>query len=84
MSKKWYPVIDTEKCIECGACIANCEHGVYKTDSAFPIVVNPDNCVEGCEGCGNVCPVGAIDYIGKESVSASACECACDCGVKCN
>lgn len=29
MSKTWYPVIDYEKCIECGACTEKCKHGVY-------------------------------------------------------
>ncbi len=66
MSKNWYPQINREKCIECSACIKNCRSNVYDVEkSPVPIVKNPDNCHEGCHGCGNVCPVGAITYFGE-------------------
>ena len=50
MSKKWYPVIDVEKCSECGACINKCSHGVYDKTSSFPKVIYTDGCVDGCRG----------------------------------
>ncbi|WP_353852695.1 4Fe-4S dicluster domain-containing protein [Dehalobacter restrictus] len=64
MSEKWYPILDDETCIECGACFNKCTHEVYKLDGNKPVVVYPNGCVEGCHGCGNLCPVGAIKYSG--------------------
>ena len=66
MSKKWYPVIDYANCSECGACVNKCTHGVYnKADTSKPIVVYPEGCVDGCHGCGNLCPQNAITYMGE-------------------
>lgn len=68
MAKMWYPVIDYVKCAECGACIKKCSHGVYdKGKAPSPVVVNPDECVDRCHGCGNLCPVGAITYVGDNT-----------------
>jgi NAD-dependent dihydropyrimidine dehydrogenase PreA subunit len=36
MSKTWYPIINEERCIECGACVNYCEHGVYKKGQDKP------------------------------------------------
>ena len=53
MAKKWYPVIDILTCEECGACVTKCSHGVYdKSKAPIPVVVNPDNCIDHCHGCG--------------------------------
>lgn len=90
MSKKWYPVINYVVCAECGFCIDMCQHGVYDAGKApSPIVVNGDGCIEGCHGCGNLCPNGAITYVsdntgwtppnGEENNSHS-CDCGCGCG----
>ncbi len=80
MAKAWYPVIDYEKCIECGACIEKCKHGVYDQSKApTPVVENPDNCLYGCHGCGNICPSGAISYVGEEPTSGDSCSCSCSC-----
>ena len=78
MSKSWYPMINYELCTECGACIEKCSHGVYKQGSARPVVSNPEGCIEGCHGCGNLCPAGAIDYAGENNGSNS-CGCGCCC-----
>ncbi len=89
MAKKWYPVIDYLTCAECGACIKKCPHGVYEAEKApTPVVTNPDGCVDHCHGCGNLCPQGAITYVGedtgwvppngKEQESEDCCSCGCD------
>ena len=87
MAKTWYPVIDYLTCIECGACISKCSHGVYdKAKAPSPVVKNPQACVDHCHGCGNICPVGAITYVGEdigwtlpkaEQTTQEAC---CSCG----
>ncbi len=65
MSKTWYPVIDYTKCTECGTCIKKCSHGVYNPEKApSPVVINPNGCIDRCHGCGNLCPQGAITYVG--------------------
>ena len=74
MSKNWYPVIDYVACAECGTCVAKCKHGVYdKAKAPSPVVVNPEGCIEGCKGCGSICPNDAIQYVGDTAAS-------CDCG----
>lgn len=67
MSKTWYPVINYENCIECGACFNKCSHGVFKLEDARPVVVDPDGCVQGCHGCGNLCLSGSIEYVGDNT-----------------
>lgn len=68
MAKKWYPVIDYEKCEECGSCVKKCTHGVYdKQKAPTPVVVFPEGCLQDCHGCGNICPAGAIVYIGENT-----------------
>lgn len=68
MAKTWYPVIDYLSCLECGACVAQCPHGVYDTAKApSPVVQNPQACINHCHGCGNRCPVGAITYVGDDT-----------------
>ncbi len=68
MSKNWYPVIDYLECAECGVCINKCAHGVYNKEKApTPLIINTDGCIEGCHGCGNICPNGAIQYVGENT-----------------
>jgi len=68
MSKNWYPVIQRETCTECGRCVNKCAHGVYdKSSPKKPIVINPNECVDKCHGCGNLCPTGSITYVGDNT-----------------
>ncbi|MGM9590953.1 MAG: DUF2703 domain-containing protein [Faecousia sp.] len=68
MAGKWYPVIDILTCVECGSCIGKCSHGVFdKGRAPVPVVVNPHGCVDHCHGCGNLCPQGAITYVGEDT-----------------
>ncbi len=62
MAKNWYPIINKDRCIKCGACIKKCKNNVYDKTSNIPIVLNKDNCIEGCQGCSKLCPVKAITY----------------------
>lgn len=68
MAKGWYPVIDYGKCMECGSCVKMCRHGVYdKSKPKSPVVVHLEGCIKGCHGCGNLCPAGAIVYVGDNT-----------------
>ena len=89
MAKTWYPVIDYAVCIECGTCITKCPHSVYDTKKApSPVVKNPESCIDHCHGCSNLCPVGAITYVGDDTIQTSpnsiqkakktCCSCGCD------
>ncbi|HAN20450.1 MAG TPA: 4Fe-4S ferredoxin [Clostridiales bacterium] len=92
MSKNWYPVIDYVVCAECGLCVKKCPHNVYDVRKApTPVVVNPYDCVQGCHGCGNRCPNGAITYVGDNTGwtppngdnEEGDCGCGCDRGCGC-
>ena len=68
MAKSWYPVIDYSLCTDCGACVAFCENGVYdKEKNPSPLVKTPVDCIDHCHGCGNICPQGAIAYVGDDT-----------------
>ena len=68
MAANWYPVIDRTTCTECGACVKQCSHGVFdKSKAPSPQTVFTDGCVDGCHGCGNLCPTGSITYVGENT-----------------
>lgn len=71
MAKNWYPMVDTGRCIQCGQCVELCtknRHFVYDSAAApEPRVTAPENCVDHCHGCGNLCPQGAITYYGDHT-----------------
>lgn len=53
------PVVVSEKCVACGACIENCPVEAIKyVDKKAKI--NPKICI-GCASCIAICPIGAID-----------------------
>ena len=79
MSKNWYPVIDYNECNDCGICVDFCPHDVYdKSKSPTPVIIYPEECIEGCKNCGNQCPSDAIKYFGDASDG-----CSCDCSGGC-
>lgn len=81
MADRWYPVIDYTLCIECGACTNKCKHGVYDPEKLpMPVVADPKACIDHCRGCGNLCPAGAISYVGDDGGEhAGDCSCGCSC-----
>jgi len=61
--RRWYPVIDYDRCTNCMECIDFCLFGVYGVDEMDGILVeNPDNCKNGCPACSRVCPDDAIIF----------------------
>lgn len=80
MSKVWYPVINESECTSCGICVAKCRNGVYdKSKAPEPVVIFPEGCVDGCHGCGNLCPTQAIQYFG-DKVNTCGGDCGCEGG----
>ena len=62
-SRRWYPVIDFDRCTNCMECVDFCLFGVYGVDGVENILVEqPDNCRKGCPACSRVCPENAIIF----------------------
>ncbi|MCD8260909.1 MAG: ferredoxin family protein [Bacteroides sp.] len=58
----WYPVIDKERCGECGKCYDFCLFGVYTVEKDRVKVTNPQNCKNNCPACARICPAKAIIF----------------------
>jgi len=58
---KQLPQIDSEKCIQCGACVEACEFNALAIMGGSVLVY--DALCHGCGRCGLVCPTGAISEI---------------------
>lgn len=60
---RWYPVIDGDRCENCGHCLQFCLFDVYsRDDEQQACVTQPDNCKPGCPACSRICPSGAIMF----------------------
>ena len=60
------PVIDKDKCSECGACMEECMQNVFDVvDTAggegIVTVLNPSDCIM-CKVCAEECPEDAITF----------------------
>ncbi len=51
-------VIDSEKCIACGACVDACPTQAISVDKEGKMVIDKDKCIS-CGTCAAVCPVTA-------------------------
>lgn len=58
----WYPVLDKERCIECGKCHDFCLFGVYTVENKKVRVEKPQNCKNNCPACARMCPSKAIIF----------------------
>lgn len=67
--KPWFPVIDYDRCTNCGLCANFCIFGVYKIDEGKLTVDNPDHCKTDCPACARVCPETAIMFPKHEADS---------------
>jgi len=66
----WYPSIDEDKCDGCRVCFQFCRQGVYTMDEKSNIVkvIQPFECVVGCNGCQSLCPKEAISFPEIEAI----------------
>lgn len=61
--RRWYPVIDYDRCTNCLECLDFCLFGVYGVDAFDRIMTeNQDQCKKGCPACSRVCPQQAIIF----------------------
>jgi len=59
----WFPVIDYDRCENCGQCLNFCLFGVYESDKENKVrVVNPAGCKTNCPACARACPQKAIIF----------------------
>ncbi len=63
IAERWYPILDMERCVNCGHCREFCIFGVYTLDTDGQVVIaEPDNCKPGCPACARICPQSAIMF----------------------
>ena len=60
--KAWFPVIDYQKCTNCGKCIDYCLFGVYSRIDTQVRVTSPAQCKTDCPACARMCPAQAIIF----------------------
>ena len=59
----WFPVIDYDRCVNCGQCLNFCLFGVFAMGADEKVhVVKPANCKTNCPACARVCPETAIIF----------------------
>jgi NAD-dependent dihydropyrimidine dehydrogenase PreA subunit len=59
----WFPIIDYNKCINCGQCLDFCLFGVYERNAEKKVIVTaPQNCKNNCPACARICPTVAIIF----------------------
>jgi len=63
------PYIVTDKCNQCGACIAGCENGAV-SEGETQSHIDPALCIE-CGTCERNCPFEAIIYVEDTEVPAA-------------
>ena len=66
----WFPVIDENKCINCGECLDFCNNDVFEEGLKATVVAHPYNCVVGCTSCLKTCDADAIKFPSKDELIA--------------
>ncbi|HEV51709.1 MAG TPA: 4Fe-4S dicluster domain-containing protein [Thermoprotei archaeon] len=63
---KWGPVIDETKCVGCGFCVVQCSERRnvfgYDEQKRKAVVLDPENCMVGCNNCQVACLWDAISF----------------------
>jgi NAD-dependent dihydropyrimidine dehydrogenase PreA subunit len=69
----WFPTIDPDLCIGDQDCVNFCKNNVlaFDEDTFKVIVVNPYNCVVGCDSCAKICPQEAIHFPSQDVLRAT-------------
>ena len=61
----WFPVIDTERCINCRKCHDFCLFGVYTIENKQVKVLHPENCKNNCPACARTSTGRRAVYYGR-------------------
>lgn len=66
-------VIDTETCVQCGECAADCPYLCITMDQGFPTLApgREEQCIR-CQHCLAICPTGALSIFGKDPADSLA------------
>ncbi len=57
--------VDSEKCLDCGACVSLCPVNAITLDKSLSVVFDEDKCIgTTCRLCVDACPRRAIKVIG--------------------
>ncbi|MFA6174867.1 MAG: ferredoxin family protein, partial [Kiritimatiellales bacterium] len=70
----WFPVIDGDRCTNCGQCFEFCLFGVYEKDAGGKVrVTNPQSCKNNCPACARICPAAAIIFpkVGESPINGA-------------
>jgi NAD-dependent dihydropyrimidine dehydrogenase PreA subunit len=70
----WYPVIEADRCTNCGQCFEFCLFGVYEKDKEGRVVVTtPQACKNNCPACARICPETAIIFpkVGESPINGA-------------
>ena len=73
-SPAWFPVIDYDRCTNCGQCHEFCLFGVYEKDDEERVTVaNPESCKNNCPACARICPETAIIFpkVGESPINGA-------------
>jgi len=70
----WGPKIDESKCVGCGLCVVQCSERRnvfgYDEQKRKAVVLNPENCMVGCNNCQVACLWDAITFPDVSEVRA--------------
>lgn len=55
------PMIDKDRCVQCGVCITECAAGCIDWGVDGKPIIDEDACIE-CLTCSEACPAGAIKW----------------------
>ena len=66
----WFPTIAEDLCDGCGQCVEFCSYGVFALDEGKELVevIEPLNCLVGCDACARICRQRAIVFPPRASL----------------
>lgn len=69
MLSKKYAIVDTKRCVACGACTKECPKSAITVWKGCYAVVDGEKCV-GCGLCSKICPAGCLNIDKREAAES--------------